>query len=187
MVSRSSDGRFGKLVIRWTAGGCVATRAPRGTAKPALARLVAIGVIAVAAGLFLAACGRKDSRGQAGAPPSSPSAAPQAPVSPAAAPVNPTAPADVQEQQRVAQAVAMREGKAPPPPAITLRGGEAATPEVIDAYNKQLAQLIFKYRDAPETLDELVRRWPMPRLPTPPPGKRVVYDARMRVIKLYPP
>jgi hypothetical protein len=32
-----------------------------------------------------------------------------------------------------------------------------------------------------------VRKWPMPRLPTPPPGKRIVYDARYHIIKLDPP
>jgi hypothetical protein len=93
----------------------------------------------------------------------------------------------VQEQQRIAQAVAMRNGIAPPPPSIQLRGGEPATPEVMAAYNQMLAQLIFQRRDAPETLEELVRKWPMPRLPTPPPGKRIVYDARNRIIVLYPP
>ncbi len=146
-----------------------------------------IGACVVAAGLLLAGCGRKGAKDQPTASQASPSAAAPAPVSAAAAPVNPTAPADQQEKQRVAQALAMRSGQAPPPPSMTLRGGEPATPEVLTAYNHQLAQLIFKRRDAPESLEELVRKWPMPRLPTPPPGKRIVYDARMRVITLYPP
>jgi hypothetical protein len=111
----------------------------------------------------------------------------QAPTSAAANPVNPEAPPDAQEKARVAQAVAMRQGIAPQAPAITLRGGEPATPEVIAAYNQMLARLIFQRRDAPETLQELVRRWPMPKLPTPPPGKQIVYDARNRIIMLYPP
>jgi hypothetical protein len=184
MVCRSSDSRFGNSMTRGRAEGFAATRAPRGADEAALARLVPIGVIAVATALLLAACGRKDSKEQAGAP-SSPSTA--APVSPAAAPVNPMAPADVQEKQRVALSVAMREGKVPPPPTIQLRGGEPATREVLDAYNARLAQLIVQRRDVPETLDELVRKWPMPALPTPPPGKRIVYDGRNHIIKLYPP
>jgi hypothetical protein len=93
----------------------------------------------------------------------------------------------LQERARVAQAVAMREGKAPPPPAIQLRGGEQATPEVLAAYNQRLAQLIFQRREPPESLEELVRKWPMPALPTPPPGKRIVYDGHYRIIKLDPP
>ena len=140
----------------------------------------------LAAGLVLAACGKKASQAQAPAPASAAAAA-AAPTSPAANPVNPEAPLDVQEKQRVAQAVAMRDGKAPPPPAIQLRGGEPATPEVLAAYNQQLAQLIFQRRESPETLEELVRKWAMPRLPTPPQGKRIVYDGRYHIIKLDPP
>jgi hypothetical protein len=149
---------------------------------------MAIGACVVAAGLLLlTGCGKKETKSEAAVAAAAAANAEKAPVSQAAAPVNLAAPAAEQEKQRLAQALAMREGKAPPPPAITLRGGELATPEVLDAYNKQLAQLIFKYRDAPESLDELVKRWPMPRLPTPPPGKRVVYDPRYRIIALYPP
>jgi hypothetical protein len=102
-------------------------------------------------------------------------------VSPA---VNPEAAPDAQEKARIAQAMAMRQGQAPAAPSIKLRGGEMATPEVLAAYNLRLAQLIFQRRDAPETLEELVRKWPMPRLPTAPPGKQIVYDARNRIIKL---
>ena len=110
------------------------------------------------------------------------------PPPPAAAnPVNPDAPADAQEKARVAQAAAFRAGVEPPPPALELRGGEPATPEVIAAYNQLLAREIFKQRDGPETMDELVRKWPLPRLPTPPPGKRIIYDAVNRIIKLDPP
>jgi len=146
-----------------------------------------LGACLVAGGLLLlSGCGRKEAKSEAAGAAASANLE-KTPVSQAAAPVNPTAPAAEQEKQLVAQAVAMRSGKAPPPPAMTLRGGEPATPEVLDAYNKQLAQLIFKHRDAPETLGELVKRWPMPRLPTPPPGKQIVYDARLRVIMLYPP
>lgn len=109
------------------------------------------------------------------------------PTSPAANPVDPAASLEAQEKQLVAQARAMRDGKAPPPPALQLRGGELATPEVLAAYNQRLTQLIFQQRDAPETLEELVRKWPMPRLPNPPPGKRIVYDGRYRIIRLDPP
>lgn len=104
-----------------------------------------------------------------------------------ARPVNPEAPVAAQEQARVAQAVAMRNGIAPPKPAIQLRGGEPATAEVLTAYNQELARKIFEQRDAPETLEELVRKWRMPRLPSPPAGKRIVYDPVNRIIKLDPP
>jgi hypothetical protein len=140
----------------------------------------------LAAGLLLSACGRKESNAQA--PPAGANAGPaQTAVSPGANPVNPEASPDAQEKARVAQALAMRQGRVPAAPSITLRGGELATPDVLAAYNQQLAQLIFKQRDAPESLEELVRKWPMPRLPTPPPGKQIVYDARNRIIKLDPP
>lgn len=145
-------------------------------------------VAAVAAGvLAFGGCGRKDSKAKAPAAPETPQAAAAAPTSPAAAPVNAEAPREAQEKQLVAQAVAMREGKAPPPPAMELRGGEMATPEVLAAYNQRLAQIMFQRREGPENLEELVRKWPMPRLPTPPAGKRIVYDARYRIIKLDPP
>lgn len=104
-----------------------------------------------------------------------------------AKPVNPEAPPATQHQALVAQAVAMRSGVEPPKPAIQLRGGEPATAEVLAAYNQELARKIFQQRDAPETLEELVRRWQMPRLPTPPAGKRIVYDPVNRIIKLDPP
>jgi len=149
-----------------------------------LPRLPAICFV-VAAGLALAACGRKESKAPAAAPEVAGEA--EAPASPAANPVDPAAPPDLQERMRVLQAVAMREGRAPAPPTRILRGGEPATPEVLAAYNQQLTQLIFQQRDAPETLEELVRKWPMPRLPTPPAGKRIVYDAKNRIIMLYPP
>lgn len=104
-----------------------------------------------------------------------------------AKPVDTAAPPAVQEQARVAQAVAMRNGIEPPAPAMKLRGGELASPEVLAAYNQELAHLIFKRRDAPETLEELVRKWPLPRLPTAPAGRRIVYDPVNRIIRLDPP
>ena len=130
----------------------------------------------IAAGLALAACDRKESKAPAPGSTSS-----------AANPVNPADAPNAQEKALVAQAVAMRSGMAPPAPALTLRGGEPATTEVLTAYNQQLAQLIFQRRDAPETLEELVRKWPLPKLPAPPPGKQIVYDAKNRIIMLSPP
>ncbi|PYJ02128.1 MAG: hypothetical protein DME25_16845 [Verrucomicrobia bacterium] len=148
-------------------------------------RLIGIGVL-LAATVVLPGCGRKENKPGASTQTAG-NAANEPTTSPAANPVDPAASPSEQEKARVAQAVAMREGKAPPPPAITLRGGESATADVMKAYNQQLAQLIFQRRDAPETLDELVRKWPMPKLPTPPPGKQILYDARYRIIVLYPP
>ena len=126
------------------------------------------------AGFVLVSCGSKESK----APPPTPADA---------APVDPTAPADAQERARIAQAVAFRQGVEPLPPAIKLRGGEPATPEVLMAYNQELARLIFKEGDAPESLQELAQKKGLPRLPTPPGGKRIIYDARNRIIKLDPP
>ena len=105
----------------------------------------------------------------------------------AANPVNPDAPANVQEQARVAQATAFRAGVEPPAPTLQLRGGELATPEVMAAYNQLLAREIFKQREGPESMQELVRKWRLPPLPTPPPGKRIIYDPVNRIIKLDPP
>jgi hypothetical protein len=112
---------------------------------------------------------------------------PSAPKPAEVKPVNPEAPPTAQQQALVAQALAMRSGVEPPKPALQLRGGEPATAEVLAAYNQELARKIFQQRDAPETLEELVRKWQMPRLPTPPAGKRIVYDPVNRIIKLDPP
>jgi hypothetical protein len=149
-------------------------------------RLITKTSFALAAALLLAGCGRKESKAPTSTSAPESVAKPE-PTSAAANPVNPQDSASAQEKARVAQAVAMRSGFAPPAPTITLRGGEEATPEVMTAYNQQLARLIFQHRDAPETLEELVKKWPMPRLPTPPPGKQIVYDARNRIIVLNPP
>ncbi len=168
-----------------TASATSILAATRSGGRRGIPRLLPALCLVLAAGLVLAGCGRKESKTIAPTPAAANAA--QAPASPAANPVDPAAPPDLQEKMRLQQAVAMREGKAPPAPTRILRGGEPATPDVLAAYNQQLAQLIFRQRDAPETLDELVRRWPMPRLPTPPAGKQIVYDARNRIIKLYPP
>lgn len=133
----------------------------------------------------MTACGRKESK--APAPPPSDATSAPAPGETASPPVNPADSAAEQEKARVAQALALRARMEPPKPALQLKGGELATPEVLAAYNQELARLIFKTRDAPETLEELVRKWPMPRLPTPPAGKRIVYDPVNRIIRLDPP
>ena len=127
----------------------------------------------LAAGLVLAACGHKSTKAAATKPAD-------------ANPVNPAAEPAAQEKARVAQAVAFRAGVEPLAPQLQLRGGELATPEVLAAFNQELARAIFRHRDAPETLDELVRKWRLPRLPTPPPGKRIVYDEVNRIIRLDP-
>lgn len=103
------------------------------------------------------------------------------------APINPDTPEEQLQKARLQQAVAIREGIEPPPPAIKLRGGELATPEVLAAYNQELLRYIVRTKDTPETLQELMRIRELPRLPTPPPGKQIVYDPVNRIIKLYPP
>ncbi len=107
-------------------------------------------------------------------------------------PVNPNDSAQAQEQARMAVALAMRRGIQPPPPAMKLRGGERATPEVLAAYNQELLRVRIRERESPETLEELVQKWIrkfrwLPNLPTPPPGKRIVYDDRNCIIRLEPP
>lgn len=112
------------------------------------------------------------------------------PVSPSSAanPVNPESPAEAQEKARVAQAIAFRAGVEPPPPTLKLRGGEPATPEVLAAFNQELTRARFKRGESPESLEELVTKWrELPRLPTAPPGKRIVYDIRNSIIRLDPP
>lgn len=102
-------------------------------------------------------------------------------------PVDTQASASDQEKARIAQAVAIRDGIKPPPPAIKLRGGEPASPQVLAAYNQELLHYIFQNKDAPETMQELLKIRSLPRLPTPPPGKKIVYDPVNRVIRLDPP
>ena len=147
---------------------------------------ILVAMLVAGMGIALAGCGKKATEAASQPPPTAEAAA-HAPTSAAASAINPADPVAVQEKRRIEQAVAMREGKAPPPPQIQLRGGELATPEVLAAWNQRLAQLIFQRREPPETIEEIVRKWPMPRLPTPPPGKRIVYDGRYRIIKLDPP
>lgn len=127
-------------------------------------------LVAIAAAAALSACRGKEGQ--------------SVPAAADASPVNSSDPPPAQEKALVAQAVALRSGLEPPEPTLRLNGRESATPEVLAAYNQQLARLIFRQRDAPETLEELVRKWPMPRLPTPPAGQQIVYDARNRIIRL---
>ena len=106
--------------------------------------------------------------------------------------VNPTAAPRDQEQALVAQRRAFHQGIEPPAPALKLQGGELATPEVLAAYNQELARAIFREHDSPESLQELAQNWvqlrrQLPKLPTPPPGKKIVYDDRFHIIRLDPP
>jgi hypothetical protein len=108
-------------------------------------------------------------------------------------PVNPDDPPQAQEKARLAAVMAMRQGSPPPPPpALRLRGGELATPEVLAAYNQELLRVRILQRESPESLDALVQKWIrqwrwLPPLPTPPPGKRIVYDDVNCIIRLDPP
>lgn len=104
-----------------------------------------------------------------------------------AKPINVDVPVEAQEKQRIERGLAMRARVEPPAPALKLRGGELATSEVLEAYNMELARLVFREGDAPETFAELVGKKKLPKLPTPPPGKRIVYDARNYMIRLDPP
>jgi hypothetical protein len=109
-----------------------------------------------------------------------------------AMPVNPAATPSNQEKALIAQRQAFRQGIEPPAPALKLRGGEPATAEVLAAYNQELARAVFKWRDSPENLQDLVQYWvelrrQLPRLPTPPSGKRIVYEDHFHIIRLDPP
>jgi len=158
--------------------------------------ILARGGCAVVVGLLVGVCGCNQ---EAKGPPSAPSEA--ASGTPAESgrssanlkPVNPDDSAKAQEQARLAAIMAMRRGAPPPPPpAIRLRGGEAATPEVLRAYNQELLRARIQERRSPETLEELVQKWIgqwrlLPGLPTPPPGKRIIYDDRNCIIRVDPP
>ncbi len=112
---------------------------------------------------------------------------------PALQPVKPDDPAAAQQRARMAVVMAMRRGDAPPPPAaMKLRGRELATPEVLQAYNQELLRVRVQERSSPENLEDLVQKWIgkwrlLPPLPTPPPGKRIVYDDLNGIIRLDPP
>lgn len=101
-------------------------------------------------------------------------------------PVNPEASAQAQQDQRMKMAVAIRDGIMPPEPELKLKGGEPATPEVLEAYNQLLLRAMVQRREPPVSLQEL-QRWPLPRLPSPPSGKRIVYDPANCIVRLDPP
>ena len=101
-------------------------------------------------------------------------------------PIDANASAEVQQSQRVKIALAIRDGIMPPEPALKLAGGEQATSEVLAAYNQLLLRAAAQRREFPETLEEL-KRWPLPKLPTPPAGKRIVYDVEKCLVRLDPP
>jgi hypothetical protein len=107
-------------------------------------------------------------------------------------PVNPNDSEQVQKSQRTEVLMAIRTGMVPPPPALKLKGGEPATPEVLQAYNVMLIRAMPHYGESPENLEQLKqeliqRRRLLPKLPTPPPGKQIVYDAQNYIIRLDPP
>lgn len=126
----------------------------------------------VASGLLLTACG-KGSKGEQLKPED-------------VKPVDPNATTEAQQSQRTKMAVAMRDNVMPPEPTLQLKGGEPATPEVLEAYNQLLLRAMVERREPPESLLEL-QKWPLPRLPSPPAGKRIVYDAQNAIIRLDPP
>jgi len=107
-------------------------------------------------------------------------------------PVNPDDSEEAKKAQRRAVLMAIRTGMVPPPPALQLKGGELATPQVLQAYNVMLIRAMPHYGQSPETLEQLQReliqkRRVLPKLPTPPPGKQIVYDAENFIIRLEPP
>jgi len=126
----------------------------------------------VAAGLVLAGCGEKKAKVVV--------------TGENVKPVDTTAPEKEQQDQRTRIALAIRDRKMPPEPAMKLAGGEQATPEVLTAYNQLLLRAAVQRQEFPESLEEL-KRWRLPRLPTPPAGKRIVFDAQNCAIRLDPP
>jgi hypothetical protein len=159
-------------------------------------------------GLALAVCGCKKKpepqptqaqpQPESAATPTSPAkaATPAAPATREANvmlnPVNPGDSEQAQQTQRKAVLMAIRTGMVPPPPALKLKGGEPATPEVLKAYNVMLIRAMPHYGESPETLDQLKleliqKRRLLPKLPTAPPGRTIVYDSKNFLIRLDPP
>jgi len=65
-----------------------------------------------------------------------------------------------------------------------LKGGELATPKVLEAYNKRLARVTYQISDYPQKLEDL-NKWPMmPPLPKAPAGRKLVYDIRTHTINV---
>lgn len=148
-----------------------------------------VGVLLLCA-TVLSGCGREKSALNTSAPDPGTGAT----IAPAdLKPANPDDPPQAQEKARLAAVMAMRQGTPPPPPpALRLRGGELATPEVLAAYNLELLRVRIQQRESPESLEELVQKWIrqwrlLPPLPTPPPGKQIVYDEINCIIRLDPP
>jgi hypothetical protein len=133
---------------------------------------VSTSCLLLAAGLVLAGCGEKKSTITV--------------TSDNVTTINPDASAVEQQNQRVKMALAMRDGIMPPEPALKIKGGEPATKEVLEAYNQLLLRAMVQRREPPETLEEL-HRWQLPKFPTPPAGKRIVYDPAICGIRLDPP
>jgi len=91
-------------------------------------------------------------------PPSAAPPPPQPPVAPAAQPTPSTEPA----------------------PAVS--GSRIATPGEIEAYNKALFEYCHRVSDIPSDLADLRQRRALPPLPTPPPGKRLVYKPDLKAM-----
>jgi len=148
--------------------------------KSGARRMVDSACLVVVAALMLAACGC-DQEPELSVP-----------TQEVLKPVNPKDSPKAQEEARMAVLLAMRRGIPPPPSAVKLKGGEPATPEILDAYNLELLRARIQERRSPETLEELVQKWIqkwrlLPALPKPPPGKRIVYDDLNCIIRLDPP
>jgi hypothetical protein len=126
----------------------------------------------VVAGLVLAGCGEKKAKVEVTAD--------------NLKPVDTTASAEAQQSQRVKIALAIRDGIMPPEPTTKINGGEPATKEVLEAYNTLLIRAAVQRREFPESAQELTR-WKLPKLPTPPPGKRIIFDVENCLVRLDPP
>jgi hypothetical protein len=77
---------------------------------------------------------------------------------------------------------------APAPPAAPSEvataapGTRASTQSEIDVYNKVLAEYCLRASDIPTDLADLKQRRALPPLPTPPPGKRLVYRPDLKTM-----
>jgi hypothetical protein len=126
----------------------------------------------VAAGLVLAGCGEKKAVVKVTAED--------------VIPIDANASAEAQQSQRVKIGLAIRDGIMPLEPALKLKGGEPATKEVLEAYNTLLLRAAVQRREFPESAEELTR-WKLPKLPTPPAGKRIIFDVENCLVRLDPP
>lgn len=64
------------------------------------------------------------------------------------------------------------------PPSSAPAVARVATMEDIAAYNRALSAWINVRDDVPKDLEDLKKRSGLPPLPTPPPGRRIVYTPR---------